>query len=178
MAKSHYPCPKCGAHVEVVGRNRSNADWLARKRQEQGEACPDCSRAEYRAKYEAEAAAAAAGATGLPAITQGSDKQIAFAITCRARLLSRLAEAEAILLARAEEIVKTHMAAAPAAPQALQEARDAVALVLAEYRARTAARDWIDERDDPADTIAQRLGEVLRKRGPALMPTLAGHHHG
>lgn len=41
MAKSSFPCAKCGAPVAVTGHNRKDADRLAAWKQAQGEICSD-----------------------------------------------------------------------------------------------------------------------------------------
>ena len=98
--------------------------------------CPDC----YAAKLEAEraeesaAAAEAAKDAGLPALT-GSEKQIAWAESIRAKQVAELSELDKALAT---------------APAKTPDQLDAVRIgreVVADMIARTSAKDWIEGRD-------------------------------
>lgn len=90
MAKAEYSGGKCGTSVTVVGRNRAEADRLA-KNYDHNRLCPACYQAEKDAEHAVAAAAAAEAAqsAGLPALS-GSEKQIQWAMTLRQGVLDAL----------------------------------------------------------------------------------------
>lgn len=91
MAKSSFHCAECGASVQVIGRNRSDADRLAKYREQSGALCHDCWTKQREAGRAAESQKAAeeAAQMGLP-VLQGTEKQVAWAETIRARALKQI----------------------------------------------------------------------------------------
>jgi DNA-directed RNA polymerase subunit RPC12/RpoP len=85
MAKTEYTCAECGASVTVWGRNRSEANRLARWHESEGHLCSDCEAKRLAEKNRK--AADANATTGLPQLT-GSEKQIAWAETLRQKMLA------------------------------------------------------------------------------------------
>lgn len=101
MAKAYFKCP-CGESVQIVGRNRSDADRLAKWHESQGHLCPACE--ESRRAADNAAAAEENRAAGLPDLI-GSDRQIAWAELIRSKMQPEIlanAERGRALLARIE----------------------------------------------------------------------------
>lgn len=146
MPKTRRDCPECGATIEfrVHGRNRRDAesytDWLMG----QGRVCDAC-HAKQRGAENA-AAAEANTAAGLPTLT-GSEKQVAWAETIRARLIPAV-EAEITTAAAEDESCEP----------------DKLALIVAETRRRlrgqTSAHWWIDRRDLRARDLLEQIAEA------------------
>lgn len=113
--------------------------------------CPDCYRAKIEADRAAEsaAAAAAAQAEGLPALT-GTPKQVAWAEAIRAKQAPALREL-------AEKLAN---APAGANAEAVRLGQDIVAAALA----CTSAHDWIEARDRVIDP--RWISEAVRARMP------------
>ena len=96
MAKACFQCAECDTDITVVGRNRTDADRLAKWHQTEAHICPVC-QDKHRAADNA-ASAAANEAAGLPALS-GSDKQVAWAETIRKATLERLDALQSIIAA-------------------------------------------------------------------------------
>lgn len=88
MAKAiaNCTCSVCGAEFSKVAfkNNRAQADSWKEWAEEHYTICPECYRKQQTAKGEALAAE-----LGLPQITGKSDKQIAYAVSLRAKFLAR-----------------------------------------------------------------------------------------
>lgn len=133
----------CGHEEEVnicgPGKDRDRkAEWEGRK------LCRDC----YKAKMDAERAEASAKAAesnkGLPAL-EGSEKQIAWAETIRAKAIAEIDS----FIARGE-----------AAGELTDEQADQLAYLKtyrAEIAADTSCRNWIDKRDIRGKAEAAKL---------------------
>ncbi len=91
MAKANYTCAGCGGSYSVVGRNRSDADRLAKYYEQSGRLCPNCYEKQRLAEQAAEsqAALAVAAEMGLPTL-QGTEKQVQWAVTLRKAVLDRV----------------------------------------------------------------------------------------
>ena len=102
--------------------------------------CPECYAAKIEAERAAESAAAAEAAknAGLPALT-GSEKQIAWAESIRAKQVEILLKLDHALA----------NAPATANADAVRISREIIAATIA----RTAAKDWIDGRDKPLGRV-------------------------
>lgn len=101
MAKASFNCAECDASVQIVGRNRSEADRKAAWHEEQGHVCAECE-SKHRAEENAKAAQANQE-SGLPSLT-GSDKQTAWAETIRKDMLERAVKiGELIAVAKSAE---------------------------------------------------------------------------
>lgn len=142
----------CGHDGSAIGRNRRDADYQAFRLAQQD--CWECRKA-----AETAAAAEAAQAHGLPALT-GSPKQIAWAETIRHRVLARLAEAIADLPRTAE--MAASLPRGQRLPQdVVGEITDAAALVENEIHSITESKIWI-EKNFPAE--ARRLLDEIEER--------------
>jgi hypothetical protein len=117
-----------GPHKE---RDRK-LEWL------KGQLCAECWKAEKAAKLlaEGQAAAQANADAGLPALT-GSEKQIAWAEQIRKPVM-----------AVAEEYASRPVTNPKLSEMARGELQDLAALIASELRGQTAAKWWIDNRDD------------------------------
>lgn len=129
-----YACGHKGS-INIVGPYK-NRDQIAER--ESRKLCPECYSAKLAADRAAASAAAAeqAKASGLPALT-GSDKQIAWAETIRAKAADQLAALSA----------KLDSAPASANQTAISIAREIIASTIA----LTNASAWIDSRDTTYD---------------------------
>lgn len=161
MAKATIECAKCGKSIEIVERNRREADRRAAYYAAQGRVCGDCHKAQFRAEHAATVAAAAADpiTAGLPALT-GSEKQVAWAQALRLQALPAIDRAVSVLLAALNDD--------PVSEAAKSESRDALHLIAQELRDRTAASDWINTR---GTSYTQELARELNRRLPTLAPT-------
>lgn len=159
MAKSYYPCPKCGHDVTVVGRNRKDADRYAIYCQKRGDLCDKCKRAEWQ--IENERAVANSQAIGLPTL-DGSEKQVAWASKIRLQMLPEI-DAE-------KEKIETDIFASAAflSTSARTEITDGLALIASEMRGETVAGWWIDNRDK---NTAYLIEAQWSKRCESLAPT-------
>jgi len=92
MARSYFQCAECGADIAVYGRNRDDADRLAGWHESNRTLCRECQEKQH-AVENAEAAKINAAAN-LPPLT-GSQKQIAWAETLRAKIFRRINRATA-----------------------------------------------------------------------------------
>lgn len=141
MAISTYPCPKCGAKIDVVGRNRADADRRCKREAAEGRVCYDCFKAEQAEERAAKSAAAAqiAVADHLPSL-EGTPKQIAFAETVRRESLDGFPAASDVLVEhlRARGLPDDQFAAAHG------ELLDAIALIKSEWSADGSAKFWLD----------------------------------
>ena len=180
MARSSYHCPKCGNHVYVEGRNRTDADRRAAYALKEGKVCPNCYRAERKAEYEAEVRVAAETAEfgGLPEITAVSDRQRDYGIACRARALPKIDSAEALLVQHIPTgTLHTQLATVFAAALSVEDSAliaahapewtEAVHLICHEMRAQTEAKYWIERADDAANP--QAILRAITAR-PGLIP--------
>jgi len=98
VAKTTIYCAECGASINVYGRNRTDADRKAAWHEQVGTLCPNCQEkknASENAKY-----AAANAAAGLPPLS-GSEKQVAWAETLRAKVFRQIEQA--LPIAKAED---------------------------------------------------------------------------
>ena len=138
-----------------------------RDRQRQADAegrkdCPDCWRAKQDARN-AEAALAAsadAAASGLPELV-GSPKQIAWAETIRQKMLADLAPLAAVRVGRRKEIAARGIAAIDDSRWSQIDA--ATDEQLRSYRAQSAAKWWIDHRDDSLYSLMlHKIGELAK----------------
>lgn len=153
MSKSYFPCADCGTHVLVIGRNRSDADRLAAWHKAEEHVCDDC-RAKRLAIENAEAADANA-ASGLPALI-GSEKQVAWAETIRAKMLPRIKEFRDLIPQRRRNLPDpTESAARADAYQAIKRNLDLAEIGLDLLLGKTSAAWWIDQR-------ATAIEEILR----------------
>lgn len=151
-----------GETVQIYGTNthgerERSAEWQASR------LCRDC----YRAQQTAQAAADAA-AQSLPAL-QGSEKQIAWALTIRAKALADAQQAidrqQAIILRRAGV---ESVAGLDAGQRAAWDR--GVALLqsgLAALRAQTDSRFWIDRRGLVDDEWMREAGQLVRAAATA-----------
>lgn len=142
---------------KLIGKHKDRErklEWLATT------LCAECYAAKRDAdnKVASDAAAEAAQATGLPALT-GSEKQIAWAETLRRTFLRDL---DQIVAARRGVRDERYSEAAWA------EICDALVLLADEPRSWTQARQWIDSREVGASYWFRRQWV---ERGPSLAPT-------
>lgn len=160
MAKSTYTCPSCSDLVDVIGRNRKDADSRAAYYEKRGDICSACERKKWAA--ENKAAAERATTSGLPQLT-GSDKQVVWAAKIREGLLAKLDGIRAATLAdllislRADYGLTAEQVATCTA-----EVTDALALIMIETRDATEAKWWIDAgRSYNADAMLRELKDRL-----------------
>ena len=131
MAKYNikYGCGHEGC-LQLIGKN-DYREW--RILQAECGVCPDCWKAEQQAKRDAEDAAAAAEAKAqeLPALS-GSEKQIAWAETIRQKFFNAIS---------------------PLAEKVLPDAIDAWTAAVDSFQRETAARWWIDNREQRPERL-------------------------
>jgi hypothetical protein len=194
MAKASFDCAECGASVQIVGGNRSEADRKAEWHEAQGHICAEC-----ESKHRAEENAKAAEANkeiGLPSLT-GSEKQTAWAETIRKDMLERAGKiGELIAVAksaehleqlsadgRAEvkaEFAKLLSGCSDAERYALHYAFDETiraigtaeryAAFLTVLRGQTRASWWIDNRDIKLARIATNVRDDIDHATVELKP--------
>lgn len=129
----------CEATVRLTGKQAARYATIERLAKTTCSAC------------RAEQAAASAAASNLPALT-GSDKQVAWASDLRPEWLGKVAEVADSLRARLTN---------PAMADALEAA---VAEVVEQGVARTAAAAWIDSRGQSVEALIKAsLGKLLGK---------------
>ena len=180
MAKSSFPCAECGAQVQLVERNRAQADRSAAWHASQGHVCDDC-KAKHLAAENA-AAAAANAAAGLPELT-GSPKQAAWAETIRRETLA-FAEKLDPILSLIQDADQARSRAAELRPQILvlleafgnlkplaQDVADSMLREVGPHarfvtfqallRNKTRASWWIDHREYTLTGIAKRMLEEI-----------------
>jgi len=123
-------------------------EWL------QDQPCTDCWKSEQEKSRAAENAQAKVdnAAAGLPALT-GSDRQIAWAESIRAKALVEIGEDAKKLIALLPGSGWSDVAQA--------EVRDALALIASEPARQTEARWWIDRRDNWTSYVRDQLHRRL-----------------
>jgi hypothetical protein len=191
MAKSSFHCAECGASVQVIGRNRSDADRLAKYREQSGALCHDCWKKQREAERAAESQQAAeeAAQAGLP-VLQGTEKQVAWAETIRAQALKQIEDGVAgksdhyywddnhifdLLTEAQQEDIRTQARSLPVEDRAAFRAKirsdllncDRMRRALAAIRANDSAHWWIENRDWKASKL---LADQYRKTAPAPEP--------
>lgn len=200
MAKAEFRCAKCNSTVTTYGRNRSDAEGLAKWHAARGHLCEACKEVERLAAQAVENAEAAimAAEMGLPSLT-GSDKQVTWAETIRTRQLGKLstinllipileeaAHIEATLRGDAQdEAIDKLQAQSDQLPASAKEwsiqaaARDAYrqikssarfAILLELANEETRASWWIDHRDASAERLAYLLKEQIDEREQQKSP--------
>jgi len=124
----------CG-HEETIQIYGPTRDRARKAEWEESKLCPDCyaDRRETERTSERLQAAEAAAKDGLPAL-EGSQKQLDWALTIRARQLAGIA---------------AYLAPRPAKPGS----EELLAAVLADIRGQTSAAWWIDHRDVQAENL-------------------------
>lgn len=168
VARAYVHCqtPGCNGQGQIHERNRRTADSKAAWLEKQGWTCETC-RQKVR---EAENAAAAAQneARGLPTLA-GSEKQVAWAETIRAKAIPEIEAARAKSVADSLAMMARELGREPTEAE-LEELSDAFALLAHEAIHETSARVWIDEARN-ADW-SRVLPERFRKRASTLTPTI------
>lgn len=166
MAYADFDCAKCGTSIRVGGQgyNRNKADSYARYCAGRGDVCESCRKADFAARNAA--AVAASEQAGLPALT-GSDKQVAWAASIRLQALPAIDKAATDFAARIDELLGD----AGRSAAAMQEMRDAIALLAAELRQQTSANWWIDKKPTHPQLVEQLIRDELNRRIPTLAPT-------
>lgn len=162
MAKATFACAGCGTPVTVGGSsyNRRRADSYAAYCAKRGDLCETCRRAAFEA--ENAQASAVTAEVGLAPLS-GSEKQVAWGNKIRLEMLPRIDAGAATAI---DWISRSNHHRFTAA--AMEEIRDAVALIASELRGTTEARWWIDYRTaQVADLV---LKEFVR-RASTLAPT-------
>lgn len=165
-----YSCGHIGTEL-LVGpekQRRSRIDWLESKG-----LCPACKQAATATKRAAEAvvAAEAAAAAGLPALNDGSEKQIAWAERIRAAALTESDPAKhwGMLKYDAHSLYAAIIAAKRANDDRTEfDARkkavmDAGIAALGKLTAQTSARWWIDHRDDLDGMVRKAMIEASKR---------------
>lgn len=101
MAKASFDCAECSAIVQIIGRNRSEADRKAEWHEAQCHICQEC---ESKHRMEENAKAAQGNKEhGLPELS-GSEKQVAWAETLRKDILASAEKiGELIAIAKSTE---------------------------------------------------------------------------
>lgn len=164
MAKATYQCDRCGADITITGHNRSDANHRAEYFASSGGLCHECwakARDEERAQ-KAKLDAEMAKASGLPELT-GSDKQITWAETIRAKAVP--------ILGKKEAWAETQMSRPDTSQERLSlaartEIYDAHVCIISEVCAHAEAHYWIERRDRDWGTW---IVEQMQKR--QLIPT-------
>lgn len=149
MARAYFPCRECGTSVPVYGPNRREVDRLAIWHESQDHLCDACRRAEL--ERENQQAAEHNAAAGLPALT-GSDKQVAWAESIRARKLDTLDRARRGELSDLERIA--FIGYIDLSDPAIPDLVDAL-------RGQTSASWWIDRRDRKTELLIEELARTF-----------------
>lgn len=97
MSRSYYSCPKCGESVCVYKNNRRDADYWAKRLEQEGVPCESCRNKEYDEEYAS--AKKIEEEMGLPSLV-GTDKQIRWAGCLRVKLLPVITDAAQNFLGR------------------------------------------------------------------------------
>lgn len=186
MAKANYSCASCANDVTIVGRNRSEADRLAKWHEAHGHICRDCEQKQLAEKNAM--AAAANAAAGLPPLS-GSEKAVAWAESIRATVLGNIQTAAQYVCMPLNEAAAAIKVAAPEPRKAqniaqlvwsLRNAIDpedpAAESVLqafkAALRAQVTASWWIDNRDRSFEALADGLrAQIMAAMVPAAAPS-------
>jgi hypothetical protein len=174
MATAIYECPACKKNVQIIGRNRNEADRRAKWFTKEARICSDCSHAaELVARaQETAAAAAAAQAEGLPAL-EGTPKQIAYAEALRRRLIDAY---PALLAAMLDNVRYRYVDRAEIVSDAVfnaieAEVIDASAVVLIDIKQVTDCKFWIEDANRDAGLLPLVIARIWDR--PGLIPTLA-----
>lgn len=154
MAKAYFKCT-CGERIQVYGRNRKTAVWLADRHKQRGTLCHSC-QAEAFARENAKAAEPNALA-GLPALT-GTAAQTAWAESIRSRKL------ESIGRALSGEPTDLERIAFFGDFDVLDPALPAV---LAALRQQVSASWWIDRRDRKAAVLLEEVATAMPAQAPS-----------
>ncbi len=97
MSRSYYICPKCGESVCVVKNNRRDADYWAKRLEQEGVPCESCREKEHDEEYEK--AKKIEEELGLSPLA-GTDRQIRWAACIRVKLMPIVVEAAKSFLGR------------------------------------------------------------------------------
>jgi hypothetical protein len=172
MAKYQVECPVCNSsrRVSLFGKIKDrewkleNFDWT----------CEECREEQFRerCRKESEAAAAANAETGLSAL-EGSEKQIAWAETIRAKILDgvnvRTEEEYQQAVARLEKAGHFEKAEIQAGKEGFDNLRHAWECqneAIKRLKAKTSAHWWIENRDNRWNVLVERLAvEVSKESG-------------
>lgn len=90
MSRCYYACPKCGESVCVVKNNRRDADYWAKRLEQEGVPCESCREKEHDEEYEK--AKRIEEELGLSPL-DGTPRQIRWAACIRVKLLPLVADA-------------------------------------------------------------------------------------
>lgn len=154
MAKSYYHCSDCEKLITVEGRNRRDAQSRAEWMKEHHPRCRDCRNAQ-----EVQEAKAKAAEMELPAIDDGTEKQVAFAEAIRGRLLPPIIDAGNGDAARDLGLFNVELTQFRA-----EVGNDVYGAIVADIKSRTSARWWIDHRDWQPILICRLLQHDAEKR--------------
>lgn len=197
MAKAEFLCAVCGNGVQAVGRNRADANRLAKWHEAEGHLCAACTTQQHAA--ENAVAAEANQSAGLPSLT-GSEKQVAWAETIRAQILRDL-ERIAPIVAAYGSVTQMRLASDDERDAILKRAREAAdsiespgrapyemwarevlhevesadfyAAMLEVVRRQTRASWWIDNRSTGYARLAQMLEAQIQERFAESRPVPA-----
>lgn len=154
MAKEEVQCATegCEGRMTIVGRNRRDADYRAKKMRERGWTCRDCDNREAVARAEA---------SGLPPL-EGTEKQIAWAATLRESTLSRVDQifAAARSIRAGQQALGFYSEVLELANLIFVAGEPAVCEAIEAMRTETDARFWIDGR---LERITDRLSGIVKR---------------
>ncbi|EHP89591.1 hypothetical protein [Methylorubrum extorquens] len=170
MARTRVDCATegCEGHCHVEARSRRDADYRAKKLAERGWTCRDCDNRE---------AAARAEAAGLPTL-EGSEKQVAWAITLREPIMSHIdamVPGAVDMLRSGPERLHclsttvqqwTHELATLMHRTSEAAVREAIEAI----RSETDARFWIDGRNETLPKLVAAAVERLAEEARAMSP--------
>lgn len=148
MARAYFKCASCGDDVEVRGTNRNDADKKAAWKAKQAELCQSCWQDEQKQQHGQ--AAETNKATGLPELT-GSPAQILWAEGIRHQKIAHL-----------NEWAKT-----------VETTDQRFALAIENVRNQSAARWWIDNRDNNIRYLVEKISKNMEPPAPPAVQQAA-----
>lgn len=170
MATQKVTCATegCDGYINIMGQNRRDADYRARKMMERGWTCRDCDNRE---------AAIRADAAGMPTLT-GSEKQVAWAVSLREPIMARLDSMvpNAVDMLRGGPDAQHHIATTVQqmtfhlAELMHRTSEEAVRAAIEAIRSETDARFWIEGRNEALHKLVSTTIDRLAGEAAAASP--------